>query len=335
MLTRSNVLLITLIIFGYISMASAEMPIVPAGNTLSEMPPVPEKSLNRFVADLLDSKLGQNPLPFYISRYEIIKHKLAKNYETKTFSLKREILLAAALYKIDPIHIYSAIVGEHVFNVDIKDNLQEYALKLKIWQTHWNNKHPFSEIVDCPEMLICKSIESEYLKWDCYGYQWEKVFKNKMACGKTHPNTGLIKSFFDPTAAGRTYGLGQMGPVKILSITDLVSQVSGFPKLSIFEIDAVYAATLNPATTVHYIAAAAANSIKIYKKEAGIDISQNAGLTATLYNIGNERARAIMLAKQNKQNKLAGQPLQMPQVNYYGWLVNHVREDIRKFLLAE
>jgi Protein of unknown function (DUF1402) len=330
---QKKIILAAMMIFGLGASAHAEtFLVVPPGNTLAEMPPVPEKSLNRYVADLLDAKLSDNPLPFYLSRYEIIKKKLFKNYETKNFSLKKEILLAASLYKIDPIHIFSAIVGEHVFNVDMKDNLQEYALKLKIWQTYWNNKHPFAEIIDCPEMQICKPIESEAMKWDCYGFQWEKVFRNKMACGKKNPDAGLIKTFFDPTAAGKTYGLGQMGPVKILSLTDLVHRVSGMPLLSVNEIDAVYAATLNPAITVHYIAAAIANSIEVYKRETQIDISQNPGLTATLYNLGNDRARAMQIAKTNKQNAAAGKPAVLPQVNYYGWFVNHVNEDLRKVI---
>ncbi|MBC7420232.1 MAG: DUF1402 family protein [Bdellovibrio sp.] len=326
-------LLLALLLMSFSSVTQAqEIILLPAGNTLTEMPPVPEKSLNRYVADLLNSELAKNPLPFYIQRYEVIKKKLFTNYETKTFSLKREILKAADLYHIDPIHIASAIVGEHVFNVDIKDTAQEYALKLKIWQAYWNNKHPFAEMIDCPEMNICKPIESEYLKWDCYGYQWEKVFRNKNACGKNFPNTGLVTTFFDPTTAGKTYGLGQMGPIKILSLTDVVHRVSGLPKLSINEIDGVYAATLDPAVTIHYIAAAAVNSIEIYKKEAGFDISQNPGLTSTLYNLGNERARAIQLAKLNKANKAAGRPLLTPQVNYYGWFVNYVTDDLRKML---
>ncbi len=311
---------------------AAEYVVIPAGNTLTEMPPVPEKSINRYVADLLDSDLNKNPLPFYLQRYEIIKKKLFTNYETKTFSLKREILLAASLYHIDPIHIASAIVGEHVFNVDIKDTAQEYFVKLKIWEAYWNNKHPFAEIIDCPEMNICKSIETEYLKWDCYGYQWEKVFRGKEVCGKKFPESGLVKTFFDPTTAGKTYGLGQMGPIKVLGLTDVVNRISGLPKLSVSEIDQVYKATLNPASAVHYIAAAAMNSIEIYKKETGFDISQNPGLTATLYNLGNERARAIALAKLNKKAKAAGQPVLTPQVNYYGWFMNYVTEDLKKML---
>lgn len=311
---------------------SADFIKIPAGNTLAEMPPVPEKSLNRYVADLLNKDLATNPLPFYIQRYELVKKKLFTNYETKTFSLKREILLAASLYHIDPIHIASAIIGEHVFNVDIKDTAQEYFVKLKIWEAYWNNKHPFAEIIDCPEMNICKSVPTEYLKWDCYGYQWEKAFRNKNACGRKFPNSSLVTTFFDPTTAGKTYGLGQMGPIKVLGLTDVVNRISGLPKLSITEIDQVYKATLDPASAVHYIAAAAVNSIEIYKKETGFDISENPGLTATLYNLGNERARAIHLAKLNKKNKVEGKEQLAPQVNYYGWFVNYVTEDLQKML---
>ena len=55
---------------------------------------------------------------------------------------------------------------------------------------------------------------------------------------------------------------------------------------------------------------------------AGFDISQNPGLTATLYNLGNPEERANALKAENAGRKSQGLEPRMPEENYYGWLVN-------------
>ena len=63
-------------------------------------------------------------------------------------------------------------------------------------------------------------------------------------------------------------------------------------------------------------------SIEAYRQIAGFDISQNPGITATLYNVGNPEARAAELKAENAKRRQQGLEPRLPQVNYYGWLVN-------------
>ena len=49
---------------------------------------------------------------------------------------------------------------------------------------------------------------------------------------------------------------------------------------------------MDPDLTLPYVAATLRNRIDAYRDIAGFDISQNPGITATLYNVGNPEARA-------------------------------------------
>lgn len=324
-----KLLFIVLVSVQTFAASDASMIKVPAGNTLAKMPAIPEISLNRHAAQLVSPEYAATPLPYYEKRYQTVVKRLLKNYNTKSFSLKNEIETAASIYNIKPIHILAAIVGEHVFNVDLKDSLQEYTVKLKIWESYFGGDHPFLDVIDCPEIVACDSSKTELDRWGCYATTWNTKMSGRTACdGEKFPGKGFITMFFNPTAAGKTYGLGQLGPIKILSLTDVVHQKSGFPQLTIYQVSDVYRATLDPQITVHYIAASIAQSIEFYKEFAGYDISENSGLTATLYNLGNERGRARTLGSANKKAAAKGQATKSPEVNYYGWFINHVEKDL-------
>ena len=58
---------------------------------------------------------------------------------------------------------------------------------------------------------------------------------------------------------------------------------------------------MDPDLTLPYVAATLKKSIDAYKSIAGFDISQNPGLTATLYNVGNPEARAYALKAENDE----------------------------------
>ena len=60
----------------------------------------------------------------------------------------------------------------------------------------------------------------------------------------------------------------------------------------------------------------------VHRDIAGFDISQNPGITATLYNVGNPEARAYALKAENDQRVSEGKQPRLPEENYYGWLVN-------------
>ena len=328
---KNTIKLLFIVLISVQAFAAAETSVtkVPAGNTMSKMPAIPEISLNRHAAQLVNPEYAATPLPFYEKRYQAVVKRLLKNYNTKSFSLKNEIETAASIYNIKPIHILAAIVGEHVFNVDLKDSIQEYTVKLKIWESYFGGDHPFLDVIDCPEIVACDSSKTELDRWGCYATTWNTKMSGRTACdGEKFPGKGFITMFFNPTAAGKTYGLGQLGPIKILSLTDVVHQKSGFPQLTIYQVSDVYRATLDPQITVHYIAASIAQSIEFYKEFAGYDISENSGLTATLYNLGNERGRARTLGSANKKAAAKGQATKSPEVNYYGWFINHVEKDL-------
>ncbi|MEK1928066.1 MAG: DUF1402 family protein, partial [Rhizobium giardinii] len=69
------------------------------------------------------------------------------------------------------------------------------------------------------------------------------------------------------------------------------------------------------------------HSIDAYKSIAGMDISGNPGITATLYNVGNPDQRAAALAARNQ-----GGEVQWPEENYYGWLVNDKLAELKALL---
>ena len=79
---------------------------------------------------------------------------------------------------------------------------------------------------------------------------------------------------------------------------------------------------MDPDKSLPYVAATLKKSIESYRSIAGYDISQNPGLTATLYNLGNPEARAYALKAENDNRRAAGEPPKLPEENYYGWLVN-------------
>jgi Protein of unknown function (DUF1402) len=108
-----------------------------------------------------------------------------------------------------------------------------------------------------------------------------------------------------------------------------VASVSGLPKLDVKDAKEVYRTIMDPDLTLPYMAATIVDSIDTYKKIAGVDISKNPGLTATLYNLGDPSARAETLANENKQLSQEGKAEKLPQENYYGWLVNDKIEDLK------
>jgi hypothetical protein len=134
--------------------------------------------------------------------------------------------------------------------------------------------------------------------------------------------------FFQPFYAGQTFGLGQINPLTALMLSDLVTKVSGYEKLNEKDAGSVYKAIMQPDISLAFVAAAVRRSIDDYKQIAGMDISNNPGLTATLYNLGNSRQRAAALAA---KNRASGQTV-WPEENYYGWLINDKLDELERLL---
>jgi hypothetical protein len=248
-----------------------------------------------------------------------------------------EIKKVAALYQVDPLHIIGAIVGEHTYNIDVVNTLDTYYVKALEYAgdhslTFEYRGEKASDLFKRPQFAACETLKVDYEIWDCRETVWNRSFFGKVVDGRLYPHDRLHRVFFRPMYSGQSFGLGQLSAVVALSVTDVVHKKSGLPLLSIDNAAEVYQQIMNPDTNLHYIAAEIRASIDEYRKVAGFDISQNPGLTATLYNLGHSASRAAELRALNEARSAKGQPPQYPQENFYGWFVNEKLPELRKLL---
>ncbi|WP_113457747.1 DUF1402 family protein [Rhizobium cremeum] len=290
---------------------------VPPGNRNAEQPPVPGASVRR-------TKAGKTTFDV---KYEKVRDLLASDKR-----LMSKIRSTASAYGIDPIHMIGAIVGEHTYNVDAYDNLQSYYVKAA---SYAGNSFRFSykgenveDFVDRPEFAECAGKSDSYTLWTCREDVWNSVFRGHSVGGKSYPDNRFSAVFFQPFYAGQTFGLGQINPLTALMMSDLVAEKSGYDRLDETDAAGVYKAIMDPDISLAFMAAVIRKSIDDYRSIAGMDISKNPGITATLFNIGSSRQRAQALARRNAG---AGSPV-WPEENYYGWLVNDRLEELEKLL---
>ena len=268
----------------------------------------------------------------YSDKYHAIYKLLSSDKK-----LIEQIKKVAALYQIDPLHIIGAIVGEHTYNIDVVNTLDTYYVKaLEYAGNHSlvfeHDGQKASDLFKKPQFAHCETLKLDYEVWDCRESVWNKSFYGKMVDGRLYPLDRLHRVFFRPMYSGQSFGLGQLSAVVALSVTDVVHKKSGLPLLSIDNAPQVYQQIMNPDTNIHYIAAEIRASIEEYKKVAGFDISQNPGLTATLYNLGHSASRAAELHALNQARVAKGQQPQYPQENFYGWFINDKLPELRKLL---
>jgi hypothetical protein len=292
-------------------LASQAATLVPPGNHYPDQPVVPGASAKRTKANNTS----------YEDKYRKV-YALLKN-DSK---LRSKIKQAAAAYGIDPMHIVGAVVGEHTYNVDAYDRLQTYYVKAV---SYLSNRLTFSyegeditDFVARPEFAVCEAAGGSYELWTCRETVWNTSFRGKQVGGRNFPNDRFSATFFQPLYAGQTFGIGQLNPLTALQMSDMVSSVSGLPQLDARDPNRVYETIMDPDLTLPYVAATLKKSIDSYRIIAGFDISQNPGITATLYNVGNPEARAYALKAENDRRLTAGEPPKLPEENYYGWLVN-------------
>lgn len=313
-----RVCLVIAFLFSYLIQAQA-VTLVPPGNRNSVQPPIPGASAKR-TRELSTS---------YAAKYAKI-YNLLKN-DSK---LRARINATAKAYGIDPIHIAGAIVGEHTYNVDVYDRLQTYYVKGMTYLSQGvkfsYNGEDITSFIKRPQFASCNGLTDSYRSWTCREVIWDKEFRGKTVDGKKYPNNRFSAVFFQPYYAGQTFGLGQVNPLTALMMSDRVNRISGLPKLSASNGGQLYKTIMDPDLTIPYIAATIRQSIDVYRQIANFDISQNPGLTATLYNTGGAEARARALAEQNNRAIAAGQSPKLPQENYYGWFVNSKIDDLKK-----
>ncbi|MEM7069935.1 MAG: DUF1402 family protein [Pseudomonadota bacterium] len=280
---------------------------VPPGNRNATQPKIPAGSIAR----------TQSTNGDFQGKYEKIRDLIASDKK-----LQKKIKSAARRFNIAPIHIVGALIGEHTYNVDAIDRLQTYYVKAI---SYFNSdvkfaygKEKVSKFVKRPEFSKCSAARDSYDLWACRESVWNQKFRGKKRGGISWPSDRFGAVFFQPFYAGQTFGLGQINPLTALRVTDLVSRKTGKKKLSADKANEVYKTIMEPDTTLIYMAAVLRVAIDSYRDLGGYDISDNPGITATLYNLGDVRNRA-------RRAKARGG---MPEENYYGWLVNQKRREL-------
>lgn len=303
---RIATLFLGLFLVVYAGLASAQIVKVDPGNRNLTQPAIPSGSISRTAS-------GNGS---FQAKYEKIRDLISSDRK-----LKRQIKKSARKFGIAPVHIVGALVGEHTYNVDALDFLQTYFVKaasyLKSAVTFEYDGESITKFVKRPEFARCAKYSDSYQLWNCREDIWQSKFSGKTIGGKTWPNDRLGKIFFQPFYAGQTFGLGQLNPLTALRATDMVAKTTGAKRLNPRNAPEVYATIMRPDSTLDYMAAIIKLSIEAYKNVAGFDISNNPGLTATLYNLGDVQDRARQLKK-----KRSVDPTVLPEENYYGWLVN-------------
>jgi hypothetical protein len=285
--------------------------VVPVGNRHIEQPSVPGASAKR-------TQAGKTS---FEAKYRKVYALLERDEE-----LRSKIRAAAEDYGIDPVHIAGAIVGEHTYNVDAYDRLQTYYVKavsyLRSQLTFSYGEENIVDFIARPEFSACANLSDSYKLWTCRERVWNREFRGRTVGGISYPDDRFSATFFQPYYAGQTFGIGQLNPLTALQMSDLVHQVSGLPKLDPGQPNQVYETIMDPDLTLSYVAATLKKSIDAYRTIAGFDISQNPGITATLYNVGDPEARAYALKAENERRLAEGEEPKLPEENYYGWLVN-------------
>lgn len=237
---------------------------------------------------------------------------------------------AAQIYHVDPVAIMGAVLGEHTYNVNGWDVWGERYLSMRQkWikrfeATEGETKISLIDLLSETEYSKCQqSSTTSYDLWDCYDNKWARDPRN------VKKRNALKWTFFNPLGTGFTYGLGQLGPDRALMLTDIVHQMSRLPLLDPADPMTLYDHILNPQISLHYVAASILVSINIYKDLANIDISENPGILATLYNLGKEKRRALEKYNENVRSLEKTGQFILPATNPYGTLINFKQDEIR------
>lgn len=239
-------------------------------------------------------------------------------------ALDRQGLLAEAVrlarvYNLDVLHILGPIIGENTFNGMIDRTLMDSYAKMfqkSDFETMSGRMRALTastEIQDCLRAPI-----SNYWKWRCVLYY---------SPTRNSSNGDLIRGFYSITTSG-SFGIGQIQPYLVWSLNDVVAQLNQqYLRFEIYDMEKAFKIIFNNKEMLAYIAANAVTAIEVYKLVSGVDISENPGLTTTLYNVGDEYQRAYSL----KQRRMRD-PSAMPENNYLGWYLNRNEKLIRSFL---
>lgn len=316
---RLPAFILTIFVLGGALPAAQAATVVPPGNRNAEQPKIHPGAVSR------TRSTGGSFNKKYQRIYALLK---------RDRQLRSKIAKASQAFGIDPVHVTGALVGEHTYNVDAYDRLQNYYAKAMSYlgQT-MRFKYKGTSVDDLvaqPAFARCNTLRRQYDVWTCREAIWNSSYRGKSVAGQRWPNDRFSRVFFQPLYAGQTFGLGQIEPLTALKVNDMVrAKLRGHPKLTSRKAPQVYHAIMDPDSTLYYMAAVIRHSIDAYREIAGYDISQNPGVTATLYNLGNVTIRARALKAKNDKRRAEGKPPVLPQENYYGWLVNEKLGELR------
>lgn len=291
---------------------AAKVRTVPEGNRFKSQPKIPYASARRTAA----SKST------YDAKFNKVLAVLKRDR-----SLIGSIKRVSRRYKIEPIHMIGAIVGEHTYNYDSLDSAQSYYVKALAYtgidiSFEYDGEH-VDDFVKRKQFKRCDGKKTSNQMWTCYERVWNSFFRGKRVDGVKYPKKNFNEAFFQPLFAGQSFGLGQLSPLTVLKMSDRVAKQSGKRKLQAANAHSVYKATMDPNISLHYMAAIIQDAIEAYRHTGKVDISKNPGLTATLYNLGDPWARAARFRRSGRK---------WPRENYYGWLVNDKIKDLNGLL---
>ena len=319
MTVRLSVFFVFLSVF-FVGSADAFPPhLVPAGNRNIEQPAIPSASKHR---------TGETKSNF------TYKYLRVRNLLYSDLNLREKIKEAASRFDIHPIHIVGALVGEHTYNVDAYDRLQNYYVKaLAYFEGALSFEHNDIHVLDFVQKydyaLFCEYATDDYELWSCREEVWDLLYRGQVVQGVKWPNRRFGEVFFQPFYVGQTFGLGQLHPLTALKVNDIVrAHLPSEPVLLPDREQRVYRTIMDPDSSLYYVAAVIRLSIDSYRDIANFDISLNPGITATLYNLGNVTSRATALAERNLERWEQGLEPEFPQENYYGWLINQKLDEL-------
>jgi hypothetical protein len=299
--------------------------VVPPGNRNVQMPAVPASSnpIKRLVEDNSATQI-------------LIKHRNVAA-TLRRLNMQQIVPRVAERFGLPPELVLGALWGEHVFNTPLLASAQDYAAMAARWvKRQADGDYLVLRLLSFNEFSRCHQLQWQFQRWDCVVEVWQSRFRGRNMYQQQWADRPFFLEFFNPYLVGTTYGVGQVGPLSALRVTDIVNRFA--PELPAMDLrtpedmDEVYKTILSPEKVVHYVAAMVWLSVESYKTVANFDIRGNPGVVATLYNLGGEYRRATELYRGNVNRLRGGQMAIYPEENFYGWWINDRIEDLREFL---
>lgn len=280
----------------------------------------------------ITSSAGLTAEQLISSKYVSARYRKALKLVTKP-EIKEKIERISKIYGLEPSQVAGAIIAEHTFNVDMSDNLQDFLISAySKWVVYGDkNNGKLAELLSYKEFSDFKKKKNDYEKWEYVMDVWERQFRGKTKYNQLFPNQRFVFVYFNPYGVGKTYGIGQLSPLRVLMANDIANKIGKIPRIEYYEHKRLYQAVLNPEVTIHYICATIYLEKKYYKEIAGFDISKNMGIIATLYNIGNEKKHAQMLFEENRRKIGISEDILFPEENFFGWFVNEHSREIKEY----